>query len=57
VSVWADGQLLIALKLREVLELGGERPLNLALQSGARVEVRLESEWPTDAGELALEIS
>jgi hypothetical protein len=50
---------LVRVNLAELLTLGGERPLNLAAQTGATVLVvlrMLEASWPAAAGELQLEL-
>jgi hypothetical protein len=55
-----DTSPVVQVALRELLALGGERPLNVALQPGARVEILLigaERVWPETAGELIVELS
>jgi Ca-activated chloride channel family protein len=50
---------LVRVKLAELLALGGERPLNLAVPAGTSVQVVLwlgDAAWPEAAGELDLEI-
>jgi Ca-activated chloride channel family protein len=55
--LWVD-EPLVRIKLRELVLLGGERPLNVAIPHGAtlRVILRLEA-WPRSAGELSLELA
>ena len=51
---------LVRVGLAELLALGGERPLNLAVPSGARVQLVLwlgEATWPSAAAELQVEVN
>jgi Ca-activated chloride channel family protein len=51
---------LVRVGLAELLALGGERPLNVAVPSGAQVQVILwlgEASWPSSAGELHVEVN
>ncbi|MBV9582638.1 MAG: VWA domain-containing protein [Chloroflexi bacterium] len=50
---------LVRIKLAELLELGGERPLNVAVPAGVRVQVLLwlgAAVWPESVGELVLDV-
>jgi Ca-activated chloride channel family protein len=50
---------LVRVRLAELLALGGERPLNVAVPAGATVQLVLslgEAVWPVSAGELELEV-
>ena len=51
---------LARIQLAELLALGGERPLNIALRAGASVQLVLwlgDAAWPTSAGRLEIEIN
>jgi hypothetical protein len=50
---------LVRVNLGELLTLGGERPLNVAIPPDARVQLLLwlgEAAWPASAGELAVDV-
>jgi Ca-activated chloride channel family protein len=50
---------LVRVKLAELLALGGERPLNVAVPAGASMQLVLwlgDALWPDSAGELELEV-
>lgn len=46
----------VRVNLAELVSLGCERPLNIAIRRGATVKVILRGSWPCDAGELRIEL-